>query len=787
MGFEEKRGSELRKGTIRRVMFEDNDSMFRVCMVTVDVEGGFGEEQCWKGVMPPVVPGDKVEGKGAEKFERGRMAFACEYIVHDTPQTTEAAYEYLAGGLIHGIREVLARRIVDKFGDKTFSVLDNDPDRLGEVEGIGPKKLSEIKSSWVEKRVIHQILAFLVLHGASPRLAGRVFNHYGAKAMAVLQASPYQVAIDVPGIGFKTADVIAKKQGIDPNDLMRLQAGIVQTLHNANGEGHSFVEWGTLCRDAKKILMVSAPLDEAINALAEKMTVIVEQVDEGRIVFWTAAYVREVAITKRIGEIMVGNYPECTEGEAPPNNVDASVEWMSEQGITLAPAQVDAVRLASTTKFMVLTGGPGSGKTSTLKAVLHMLDEAGLDIRLCAPTGRAAKRMSEATNHPSTTIHRLLGWNKDAKRGEPRWEHHRKNPIRCDVVVVDEVSMVDLEIAQALFDALSDECVVILVGDVDQLPSVGPGAVLRDLIDCNVIPTVRLTKIFRQDSKSLILENAHRIRDGIMPETSTSSEGDFFIIPQEEGEQARTKVLEVVTDRIPRRWGYHPVRDVQVLVPMHKGAAGTQALNMALQEALNPLGEREEIVAGPKGFETHYRVGDKVIQLANDTDRDVYNGDIGEITAVFPNNKGLALIVKFDEKDVQYEPAHLNDLRLAYATTIHKSQGSEYPVVVVVLMKEHFIMASRNLLYTAVTRGKKIVVLVATPRTIQLALAETRKEWRNTRLAARLSAHIPLTCISVPARTYRTRARANLTPYLVDSAVGTETYDDPFELDKLLN
>jgi exodeoxyribonuclease V alpha subunit len=322
--------------------------------------------------------------------------------------------------------------------------------------------------------------------------------------------------------------------------------------------------------------------------------------------------------------------------------------------------------------------------------------------------------------------------------------------------------MVDLEIASALFDALPNDCVVVLVGDVDQLPSVSSGAVLRDLIDCSVIPTVRLTKIFRQSDNSLILENAHRIRDGLMPENSANSDGDFFLLPREDGAHAAQTVLEVVTGRVPARWGFDPIRDIQVLVPMHKGAAGTTALNHSLQEALNPANGRDEFVYGSadKGTPTRYRAGDKVIQLANDTERNVYNGDIGEVQSVFLNNKELALVVRFDDQDVKYEPAQLSELKLAYATTIHKSQGSEYPVVVVVLVGEHSVMASRNLLYTAVTRGKKIVILVATPKTIRLALAETRKEWRNTRLAARLSSLIPTYLSSVPPRTYQPRVRA---------------------------
>jgi exodeoxyribonuclease V alpha subunit len=770
---------ELRRGTISRVMWEDNDSMFRICRVTVD-DGKYGDEQVWKGVMPPVIPGDKVEGKGVMKADRGRFAFACEYIVHFTPQSAEAAYEYLAGGLVYGIGEVLAARIVERFGDKTFAILDSDPDRLSEVEGIGKKKLSDIKAAWVEKRVIHQILAFLVQHGASPKLAGKVFAHYGSKAMAVLQASPYQVAIDVPRIGFKTADAIAKKQGISGTDPMRIQAGIVQALHDANDNGHSFMFDGDLIREAGKLLAVSSGLYDGLKALAEKDIIKLETVDDDRMVFWTYAYEREVAVATRLGEIMSSAFPECTVDKAPPNNVDLAVEWMAEQGITLAPAQLDAARLASISKCMVLTGGPGSGKTSTLKAILRVFDLAGLTIHLCAPTGRAAKRMSEATKHQATTIHRLLGWNKDAKRGEPKWMHHRANPIRaCDVLVVDEVSMVDLEIAHALFEALPNECVVVLVGDVDQLPSVGPGAVLRDMIDCAVIPTVRLTKIFRQSDNSLILENAHRIRDGIMPENSTNPDGDFFVLARDEGPQAAQTVLEVVTERIPSRWGYDPIRDVQVLVPMHKGPAGTTGLNRVLQEALNPANGRDELVFGSpeKGTEVRFRSGDKVIQLANDAERDVYNGDIGEIVSVFPGNKELALIVRFDERDVQYEPGHLSELKLAYATTIHKSQGSEYPVAVVVLMKEHSIMASRNLLYTAVTRGKKIVVLIATPKTVRLALAETRKEWRNTRLAARISHLIPTYLSSVPSRTYRTRAAAPPIDLLEAFGLDDETND----------
>jgi exodeoxyribonuclease V alpha subunit len=574
------------------------------------------------------------------------------------------------------------------------------------------------------------------LRTAIPALATKILRAYRSKATEVVSTTPYRLALDVPSIGFKTADTIAEKAGIARDAPERAQAAVVHALHKAEDDGHLYLLRPDVVRAAKKLTEMDAEaLDDAIEAMVADGHLVLDDAPAGAAVYLKATLELEQAVARRTLALLAAKL-----GNSAPMDPRAAVErFEARRKMTLAPEQRAAVELAAASKVVVLTGGPGVGKTTIVRALLSMYVDAGLQVRLAAPTGRAAKRIKETTGDESaSTIHRLLGVDPKTRK----FIHRRGYPIpNCDVVILDESSMIDLALADSLLQALPDGARVVFVGDVDQLPSVGAGAVLRDLIASAVIPTARLTQIFRQAEGSLIVENAHRINAGQMPETSPSPEGEFHVVyPRyEEGaEQAALAdaVLEIVARRIPRRFGFDPRTEVRVLTPMHKGAAGTSELNRRLQEALNPPGP-DELRRG----EVTFRVGDTVMVRKNDPELDVYNGDVGTVVAVNHGEVGktAALVLRIDDREVAFGDKEIGGmLQIAYATTVHKMQGSEIAAVVVVLGQAHWTMLSRNLVYTAVTRGKKLVVLVADPRAVGTALRAERREDRNTLLAERL-------------------------------------------------
>jgi len=708
-------------GEVERVTFENEATSFRVIRLgSVEGAGSRRSSLPVVGTFPAVGPGTRVRVTGdfVNDAKHGEQ-FRVETLIPIAPSTLAGLEKYLGSGLIHGIGPGFAKRIVATFGMDSLSVLDQSPERLREVTGIGERRIEEIKKTWASQRAISNIMMLLQTHGASPALAARIFKQYGDKAASILQLHPYRMALDVRGVGFKTADRMALSLGISGDHPERAQAGAMHELGVLADQGHVVVPREALVERAAAMLEIDiGHVEAAIDALWASERVVVE--DGG--VYLTWLHQAEVAVAQGLGRLLASPGKELGGLDV------ALLAFERAAKIALAPGQRAAVEAAARHKVVVITGGPGVGKTTIVKAILNVLGRANLRVKLSAPTGRAAKRLSESTGLEASTLHRLLAF--DPRQGQ--FQLDSANPIEADVVIVDEASMIDVPLAAALIGALPTAARLIIVGDSDQLPSVGPGALLRDLIDSGAIPTVRLNEIFRQAGESRIVLNAHRILTGEMPESVDADlpNADFFVVPRRTPEEAADLVRELVVTRIPRRFGFDPRRDIQVLTPMHRGPVGTIALNELLQAALNPDGPALES-RGQK-----LRLGDKIMQTRNDYEREAFNGDIGIVTAV--DLEGRKLTVRFDQRDVEYDDPSLASLTLAYATSIHKSQGSEYPAVVIPLLTSHFVMLSRNLVYTAVTRAKKLCVLAADPRAIRLALAETRREERMTRLSARL-------------------------------------------------
>ncbi len=714
------------EGEVVRVTFENEETGFRVLRVAV---AGKEQPEVWVGVVPATSPGARVRATGRyERDARHGEQLKVDTLLTLAPSTVGGIERYLGSGMVAGVGPAFAKRIVDTFGLSTLEVLDRAPERLAEVGGLGAKRADAVAKAWEKHRAIGAIMIFLQGHGVSPALATRIFRRFGPRAIEIVSRSPYRLALDVWGVGFKTADRIAQSIGVGADAPERAQAGVLQTLHDLSSKGHVYADRSELVDlSAEMLARPIAPVNEAVDALAASLHVRIEELGVGETaVYPTELHDAELRLAQRLRALIDKELPTSTKERLTRAVVDATALFEQRTRVELAPAQREAVEQAAQHKVLVVTGGPGVGKTTIVRAILTLFDQARIAVRLAAPTGRAAKRMSEATGREAVTLHRLLEF--DPKLRAFNRKHGR--PIEAGAIIVDETSMLDLALADALFQALADEARVVLVGDVDQLPSVGPGAVLRDVIASGEVATVRLTRIFRQAEGSLIVRNAHRIHDGEPPESASGTDGEFYVLERTSAESAADAILQMVTERIPQRFGLDPRSMVQVLTPMHKGEAGAIALNQRLQQALNPSGP--QVIKGHKTL----RLGDKVMQLRNDYDKEVYNGDVGFISAV--DDQTRTIEVRFDDRKVPYEEADLDELTLAYATSIHKSQGSEYPCVVVPILTQHYVMLSRNLIYTAVTRGKKLVVLVADPRAVKLALAEVRKEERRTWLSKRL-------------------------------------------------
>jgi exodeoxyribonuclease V alpha subunit len=717
-------------GSVVRVTFENDESSFRVVKMQPDQ----GEVETVIGVFAKVSPGETIRVTGVR--ERGGKfgdQIRAQSVTALEPQTRVGLARYLGSGIVKGLGERLAERIVEAFGDETLGVLDAGGGRLSEVRGISKKAAKSIGEAWQKERQSREALVFLRGHDLPPALALKIVKRYGERTIVTIRDNPYRLANEIAGVGFLTADRIAETLGVSRDDPARLEAGVLHVLTLASENGHTFVERGPLARrTATELAQEETAVLDSIDRLAARRRVIlvaetvraqtIEGLESTQLrVFLPSLYRAETGIAEGLAALL------ASQQETPLLGADlACQEFEKRTQIDLAEAQRQAIHAAAKHGVLVLTGGPGVGKTTIVRALLGLYARAKLTVRLAAPTGRAAKRMTESTGTPAVTLHRLL--EVDAMSG--RFQRDSENPLEADAVIVDEASMLDVTLARSLVEALPPRCRLVLVGDVDQLPSVGPGAVLRDLLDSGTIPSARLSVIFRQAETSLIVKSAHQIREGIYPDASREAKGDFFLIERENPEDAVRTLRHLVTERVPNSFGFDPVRDLQVLAPMKKGAAGVIALNEMLQQALNPTGP--SVTRGAQVF----RLGDKVMQLKNDYDREVYNGDIGTITAL--NRDTRSLDVSIDDRTVVYGEKDLDDLTLAYATSVHKAQGSEYPVVLIPWLRQHFAMLSRNLLYTAVTRGKKLVILVADPQAIRIALNEDRREERSTSLADEL-------------------------------------------------
>lgn len=711
------------EGTIERLTYQNEENGFTVARVRPK---GKRYEVTAVGTLAGAAVGELVRLHGYWRThpEYGRQFEVRSFSVR-LPATIEGLRKYLGSGLIKGIGPVNAGRIVDTFGLATLEVIEGQPERLLEVTGIGARRAELIRVGWEEQKQIKELMIFLQGHGVGAGLAVRIYKRYGDESLAVVQNDPYRLAREVHGIGFKTADKIALALGGAQDSPQRLQAGIQHSLGTFCDEGHCFALRGQLVPRAAELLDVpEAACVEQLDGLIEREALVAE--DEA--IYLHPFYQAELAVARKLRLLQTSPRDRLAGFQGV--DWERAFAWLSgRSAVELVEAQQAAIRMALTEKVSVLTGGPGTGKSTIVGSLITLLAAKGGTVLLAAPTGRAAKRLSEATGLEARTIHRLLEYSPTASRTFVR---DRDNPLDADLIIVDECSMVDILLVNHLLKAVEAGSHLLLVGDADQLPSVGPGNVLRDLIASEVLPVTRLTTIFRQAAGSAIIVNAHRINRGELPLVSREIH-DFFLFKEPDPARAADLVLDLVARRIPRHFGLDPHSDIQVLSPMHRGAAGVTELNRRLQERLNPARPgRPELPHGARTF----RLGDRVMQIRNNYDKKVYNGDLGQVVAIDLEER--VLTVDLDGERVEYEFLQLDELVHAYAASVHKAQGCEFPAVVMPLLGQHYLLLQRNLLYTGITRARRLVVLVGSRRAVAMAVRNDRIARRNTRLAQRL-------------------------------------------------
>ncbi len=707
-------------GSVERVTFHSEESGY--CVLRLKIKGQ-RDLATVVGYTNSVAPGEDLECIGIWTSHRDfGLQFKAQSIRSIQPNTLEGIEKYLGSGMLKGIGPSFAKKMVDKFRTQIFEIIENEPHRLLEISGMGRARVKLITTTWTEQKIVREILVFLQSHGVSTSKSFRIYRTYGNQAISRVKENPYQLAKDIQGIGFKSADQIAQNLGVSKTSLIRARAGIHYVLFERIGSGHCAYPEDTLVRKAIELLETEeAIVREAIELEVQDRELFRETIRSISCLYPSSLFHAEREVARLLSELAQGPVPW---GKTDPSQ---GIPWVEKNlNIQLAHLQKQAVEMALSTKTLIITGGPGTGKTTLTRSIVRLLESKSIQILLCSPTGRAAKRLSECTKREAKTIHRMLGVDPITQR----FLHDEENLLPADLIIIDEASMIDITLMQHLLRAIPSRAAVILVGDVDQIPSVGPGAVLQSLIQTGKIPTLKLTQVFRQAAESEIIQSAHQINAGQMPMMKRrDKKSDFHFIPSADSAQTTAKIIDLVKNRIPQAYGLDPIRDIQVLCPMNLGSLGCRSLNVELQKALNP---------NPRGsiekFGTLFAPGDKVIITANDYEKEVFNGDIGVIDSIRSEHQDV--LIHLDERKVAIPYSEMDLLSLAYAITIHKAQGSEYPAVVIPVMMQHSIMLKKNLIYTALTRGKKLVVLVGQEKALQLAVGSKNQDERWTNLAS---------------------------------------------------
>lgn len=720
-------------GQIERITYTNEETGYTIAKLKVQ---GQWDLITIVGNIPSPSPGEILDLKGEWVHH---PKYGDQFKIHSyqttVPATVYGIRRYLGSGMIKGLGPKMADRIVNKFGEKTLDIIEHQIQRLEKVEGIGAKRIALIQQAWKDQKKIREVMLFLQSHGVSTGYATKIYKTYHNRSIAIVQQNPYRLCLDILGIGFIIADGIAVKLGFPKNSELRAEAGIIYVLHGLADDGHIYYPYDRLVDKCKEVLEVKGlTIQTALDKLVVESRIVIEDLNENlntsqapnKAVYLKKHHVCETGIASRVTMLLQ------TPPAAPPIDVDREMNRVQELfSIRLAANQLSAIKSAIDNKVTIITGGPGTGKTTIIHAILKIMRRYKLRVMMAAPTGRAAKRMQETTGQEAKTIHRLL----DFSMQKGGFQKNETTPLDCNALIIDEASMIDTHLMYYLLKAIPIQTTIILVGDVNQLPSVGPGHVLGDMIQSRQIPVVSLTEIFRQARKSRIITNAHRINQGefpiVDPPEDPDAKTDFYFIEQKEPERVRQIIMELVAHRIPARFGFEPIDGIQVLTPMHKGIVGAENLNNSLQNALNP-GE-ECVSRGSSSFRIH----DKVMQIKNNYDKLVFNGDIGRIEKVHPENQ--TVLISFDQRNVLYDFSELNEIILAYAISVHKSQGSEYPAVVLPILTQHYILLQRNLIYTAVTRGKHLVVVVGTRKALHMGINNNKTRKRFTYLKQRLS------------------------------------------------
>ena len=719
------------QGQIERITYSNDENGFTIARLKTS---GRKDPVTVVGNLPTLAPGEVLKLKGEwSTHPRFGEQFKIVHYQTTAPASVYGIRKYLGSGLIKGIGPVMAARIVKTFGAQTLDIIETNIEKLEQVEGISHKRISMIHTAWIEQKEIRDVMLFLQSHGVGPGYATKIFKRYGNGSIQVVTANPYRLATDIFGIGFVTADQIAEKLGFERNSPLRAKAGLLYVLQQLADEGNVFYPLDPLLEKCNEILGVEKDVVmKAMDEAAEDKIIVMEDGEADsdpqetkeplRRVYLSPYHTSETGAADHLKALLTS--PKGFRNIDP----DKAVFWVQKQlSIDLAENQIQAIKSVALNKVLVITGGPGTGKTTIINAILKIFTRLHIRIMLAAPTGRAAKRMTETTGHEAKTIHRLLEYSMQ----NGGFRKNESEPLNCDLLIVDEASMIDTILFYHLLKAIPLHATFVLVGDVNQLPSVGAGNVLKDIISSGTVPVVLLDTIFRQARDSRIIVNAHRINEGLLPETKNEDlKSDFFFIEKDVPETVLRIILDLASDRIPDHFGLNPVDEIQVITPMHKGIVGAGNLNLELQRRLNP-GE-----GGVTRGNRIFRIGDKVMQTRNNYEKDVFNGDMGRITQIDPEQREIS--IAFDGRKVVFDFVDLDEIVLSYAVSVHKSQGSEFPAIIIPVLTQHYIMLQRNLLYTAVTRGRKLVVLVGTRKALAIAVHNDRMKKRHTFLSERL-------------------------------------------------